>query len=186
MARAGNVWRNFADFNFLDMKKTLFIVTVSFALFTTASAQTGIEKRDGLPSSSILDFATGTTKGIILPAVENLPATPANGTFLFDRNDARIKMYQNGAWVNLSNPGSTAGLVPYSGTVDNAKQTVMGSRSTAAGGVLVLEATDKALVLPKVTNPHLTVKSPYAGMMCYDTVSKSLAVFDGTVWNYWK
>ena len=42
------------------------------------------------------------------------------------------------------------------------------------------------MVLPHVTNPHLTVKSPYPGMMCYDTVKKAVAVFDGTVWNYWK
>ena len=150
-----------------------------------SNAQTGIETKTPA-TSSVLDFATGTTKGIILPAVETLPSSPANGTFLFDKNDAKIKMYQNGAWVNLSGTGSTAGLVPYSGTVDNAKQTVMGSRTTGADGVLVLEATNKALVLPKVASPHLNVKSPYAGMMCYDTVTNSLAVFDGTLWNYWK
>ena len=34
--------------------------------------------------------------------------------------------------------------------------------------------------------PHLNVKSPYPGMMCFDTVSNTLAVFDGENWNYWK
>lgn len=62
----------------------------------------------------------------------------------------------------------------------------MGAKESAADGVLVLESTNRALVLPHVTNPHLTVKSPYPGMMCYDTVKKAVAVFDGTVWNYWK
>lgn len=161
---------------------------ISLGAFASASAQTAIGKNTA-DGSSVLDFAAGTTKGIILPAVETLPATPANGTFLFDKVAKIVKMYQNGAWVNLSGVGDIAGAVPiapYSGTVDNGKQTVIGSRSTTVDGVLVLESTDKALVLPKISNPHLNVKSPYPGMMCYDTDRKALAVFDGNVWNYWK
>lgn len=161
---------------------------ISLGAFASVGAQTAINKKTA-DSSAVLDFAAGTTKGIILPAVETLPATPANGTFLFDKVAKIVKMYQNGAWVNLSDVGDIAGTVPvapYSGTVDNGKQTVIGSRSTTADGVLVLEAADKALVLPKISNPHLNVKSPYPGMMCYDTDRKALAVFDGLVWNYWK
>ncbi|MNG09522.1 hypothetical protein D3C84_929420 [compost metagenome] len=62
----------------------------------------------------------------------------------------------------------------------------MGAKESAADGVLVLESADKALVLPKVNNPHITVKSPYTGMMCYDLNKKAVAIFDGVVWNYWK
>ena len=161
---------------------------ISLGAFASARAQTAIDKNTA-DGSSVLDFAAGTTKGIILPAVETLPATPANGTFLFDKVAKIVKMYQNGAWVNLSGVGNIAGTVPiapYSGTVDNGKQTVIGSKSTTVDGVLVLESPNKALVLPKISNPHLNVKSPYPGMMCYDTNRKALAVFDGNVWNYWK
>lgn len=133
----------------------------------------------------LLDFPSGTVKGIILPAVETLSATPANGTFLFDKNDQRVKMFANGAWVNLSEEGDSSALLPYSGT-DAGTQTVIGATSTDVDGVLVLEATDKALVLPKVASPHLNVPSPYPGMMCYDTDAKALAVFDGKAWSYWK
>lgn len=153
-----------------------------------ANAQTAIEKQTVSSNSVVLDFVSGTTKGIILPAVEILPTAPANGTFLFDAHpdEKNIKMYQNNSWVELSGVGSTTNLVGYSGTVENAKKTVIGAKESAADGVLVLEATNKALVLPKIANPHLTVKSPYPGMMCYDTSRKALAVFDGVVWNYWK
>lgn len=171
------------------MKRFLTVMTIScLGAFASANAQTAINKRTA-ENSSVLDFPVGTTKGIILPAVETLPATPANGTFLFDKVAKIVKMYQNGVWVDLSGVGDIAGpvpLAPYSGTVDNGKQTVMGARSTAVDGVLVLESPDKALVLPKISNPHLNVKSPYPGMMCYDTDRKALAVFDGKVWNYWK
>lgn len=167
------------------MKKYFILSILSFGLCFAATAQTAIEKKTA-DGSSVLDFAAGTTKGIILPAVETLPSTPANGTFLLDKTDKKIKMYQNSIWVELSGTGNITNVVPYSGTVDNGKQTVMGARSTAVDGVLVLESADKALVLPKISNPHLNVKSPYPGMMCYDTNRKALAVFDGNVWDYWK
>lgn len=170
------------------MKKYFILSILSLGLGFAANAQTAINKRTA-DGSSVLDFAAGTTKGIILPAVETLPTTPANGTFVFDKVAKIVKMYQNGVWVNLSDIGDIAGtvpLAPYSGTVDNGKQTVIGARETAVDGVLVLESPDKALTLPKISNPHLNVKSPYPGMMCYDTNRKALAVFDGKVWNYWK
>ncbi len=167
------------------MRKYIIVSIISLGLATAANAQTGIETRTTSPSA-VLQFASGTTKGIILPAVETLPTTPANGTFLFHKTDSKIKMRQNGAWVELSDTGSSANVVGYSGTVDNGKQTVIGAKSTTASGVLVLEASNKALILPKVANPHQNVQGPYPGMMCYDTTRNALAVFDGTVWNYWK
>lgn len=146
--------------------------------------QTAIEKQT-VDGDAVLDFAPGTSKGIILPAVETLPITPANGTFLFDKNDEMIKVYSNNMWTNLTDAGDGSLVLPYSGTQNN-KQTVIGSQSTAVDGVLVLESTNKALILPKIASPHLNVPGPYPGMMCYDTDAKALAVFDGSVWSYWK
>lgn len=169
------------------MKKTIMLAVVSLGLINQVNAQTGIETKT-TSTSAVLEFASGTTKGIILPAIETMPtgSSLANGTFLLDKNDSKIKMRENNTWVELSGTGNITNVVPYSGTSDNGKQTVIGARTTTANGVLVLEAANKALVLPKVANPHLNVKSPYAGMMCYDTTRKALAVFDGTFWNYWK
>lgn len=178
------------------MKKFFVLLTLAFA-GVTLNAQTAIEMRTPSSASAVLDFARGTTKGIVLPAVETMPATPANGTFLFDKTAQAIKMYQNGTWMLLSGTGDNTKVAPYSGTVDNGRQTIIGSRTTkvyngtafvdgAVDGVLVLESSNKALVLPHVSNPHLNIKSPLAGTMCYDTDRKALAVFDGKVWNYWK
>lgn len=170
------------------MKRFLILAALGLGFFTRVNAQTAIEKRTVTNASVVLDFAAGTTKGIILPAVTSLPATPANGTFLFDARPAeqKIKMFENGGWIELSASGDNTKVAPYSGTVDNNRQTVIGARTTAVSGVLVLESADKAMVLPHVASPHLNVKSPLAGTMCYDTNRKALAVFDGKVWNYWK
>jgi len=166
------------------MKISVLLPIVCCFICSSAFSQTAIEKKT-VDGDGILDFAAGTTKGIILPAVETLPATPANGTFLYDKNAQTVKVFTNGAWMNLSDEGDNTAVLPYSGAA-NGKQTVIGAKSTDVDGVLVLEATDKALILPKVASPHLNVPSPYPGMMCYDTDAKALAVYDGLVWNYWK
>jgi hypothetical protein len=62
----------------------------------------------------------------------------------------------------------------------------MGASTSSASGVLVLESTSKALVLPKVANAETGIKSPVVGTMVYDLYSKSLAIFDGAKWNFWK
>jgi hypothetical protein len=166
--------------------KYYFSILISISFLTTLNAQTAIDKLTVDGSSALLDFATGTSKGIILPAVTTLPATPANGTFLYDKNDSKVKMYENSIWVNLSTQGgNSSDILAYNGTAANTKS-IMGDQSTTADGVLVLESTNKAMILPKVALPHLNVPNPYPGMMCYDTTSKSLAVFDGTSWTYWK
>lgn len=176
------------------MKKTLIIL--SFTIIANLStAQIAIGKETVNGNSTLLDFndTTGNTKGIILPPVTNINASLTsitshnNGTFVFDQSDNKVKMYENGAWVNLSDAGSSTQISTNTSDESPGLQgAIIGGDTSLAKGVLVLESTDKAMILPQIANPHLNVKSPYPGMMCYDTVSKSLAVFDGSAWNYWK
>ncbi|WP_353117468.1 hypothetical protein [Myroides odoratus] len=64
-------------------------------------AQTVIEGKNPSTSNVVLEFPSGTTKGIVLPAVENLPLTPANGTLLYDKRQYKVRMFQNNSWVKL-------------------------------------------------------------------------------------
>lgn len=169
------------------------------------NAQVAIGKTDISGNSSLLEFAgnsgdlpanTETTnfRGIIVPAVTVSPVfatvnpatnNPQNGTFLFDRQLQMMRMYENGNWINLSEQGSSASMVPVSGTEQGAG-VIIGAATSNATGALVLESPNKALILPHIKNPHTTVKNPYQGMMCYDTFSNSVAFYDGKNWNYWK
>ena len=110
-----------------------------------------------------------------------------NGTFLFDRSDNKVKMFENNTWINLTDTGSSSSIVVNtSAESGNSQGVIIGAENSSAEGILVLESADKAMILPRIEDPHLNVKSPYPGMMCYDTKSKSLAVFNGYLWNYWK
>ena len=90
------------------MKKVYFTF-LFFAVCLTVNAQVAIGK-SSVAGSGILDFASGTTNGIILPIVETLPAASAtqNGTFLMDKNDKKLKMCENATWIDLSDEGSIA------------------------------------------------------------------------------
>ena len=167
------------------MKKINFTLLFLVVCFSS-NAQVAIGKTT-VAGSGILDFASGTTNGIILPIVETLPTASAtqNGTFLMDKNDKKIKMCENGSWIALSDEGSIANYT-FNTSAEAGDGAIIGAQTSTATGVLVLEANNKALILPHVAAPEANVKSPVAGMMVYDSTSKSVAVFDGLKWNYWK
>ncbi len=142
-------------------------------------------------TSVLLEFANTGDRGIILPAVRTLPAaTP--GTILLDATDpaqAKVMMY-NGSWVDLSSE-NTADITAFmatqpTGITEGTAKTVMGATSSSADGVLVLESTTKAMVLPHVATTD-DVINPAPGMMVYvnQPGSKKLAVFNGGSWTFW-
>lgn len=173
------------------MKKYIIIGLVLFGSYAT-KAQVAIGKENTNGNSTLLDFYDNSDnfRGIILPAVGSQPesfTSANNGTFLFDKSDKKIKVYENNTWKNLSEIGDDSNIFVNTHTESTYDQgVIIGSETSSAKGVLVLESTSKAMILPKISNPHSTVKSPYPGMICYDNVSKTLAVFDGKVWNFWK
>ena len=103
------------------------------------------------------------------------------------RQKVKVKKVASG-WKDLS--------VDATGVVDKSLQTQLTELSTAkvaigvnsatdtTPGILVLTDTDKAMILPKTT--YNTIVNPEPGMMIYDTTAKQLAVFNGSVWSFWK
>ena len=105
-------------------------------------SQVGIETTS-IHTDAILDFPTEQNKGIVLPMVEALPtgAAASNGTFLIDKTDGRVKVRQNGIWLNLT---GTSSLSSYSvnPSADTFDGVIIGATSSSASGVLVLEELD--------------------------------------------
>ncbi|KAF7276190.1 hypothetical protein GWI33_010834 [Rhynchophorus ferrugineus] len=155
-----------------------------------ANAQVAIDKLTVNGQSTLLDFNDdiNNTNVIILPIVDTVPTSLSNnnnGTFLLDASDKIVKVYEADEWKYLSDEGDTSMVVKNLSPSTN-QGVIIGEKESSADGVVVLESPNKAMILPKVFRPHENVKSPYPGSMCYDTESKSLAIFDGKVWNYWK
>ncbi|PWN63997.1 hypothetical protein [Chryseobacterium viscerum] len=163
-------------------------IAAALIAFNSVFAQIAIGKQTIDGNSTVLDFdnVAGNTKGLILPATSGLPTgTLVNGTLIFDVTDNKVKVYENDTWKSWSDAGNSSAVI-VNNSAESGKGVIMGEAVSSADGVLVLESQDKAMILPKVATPHLNVKNPYPGMICYDTTSKTLAIFDGSVWNYWK
>ena len=130
-----------------------------------------------------------------------IQGTVVDGTIILDLSDKKVKYMKKGAWSSLTGAlplkiGATtynafnaidSSLQDDKKEETNAKAAIgtNGATDTTAG-ILVLTDTNKAMVLPKVASPHLNIKNPAPGMMAYDTTTKQLAVYNGTVWSFWK
>lgn len=152
-------------------------------------------------TSVLLEFAKGQNKGIILPYVRTLPTGLAlvGGAIILDATDAtkaRVRFYNGTTWQDLS--GQDANLITPTDfmsaqpTIAAAPevataQAIIGAQSTTVDGVLVLESTTKAMVLPTVSDVN-SIPSPSPGMMVYinKSTAKRLAVFNGAKWSFWK
>lgn len=183
----------------------------SLSSFTFAQVAIGKASVSVIPTTTTInpsislefgDSVANQGKGIILPWVNSAAATSGSvtGTIIFDVFDKIIK-YKNGptTWFNLSKNETTVveGTANFNttGNVNTALQSSLqesGGAKVSIGtlssipGILVLEDTNKAMVLPKMPSPHDNIINPEPGTMAYDTTTKQLAVFNGTVWSFWK
>lgn len=177
------------------MKKT--IITALLISSSYAFSQIIIGDKNGSvndKTSVLLDFAVNQNKGIILPAIQNLPSGGglAEGTLLLNASDpttAKVQYY-NGSWQDLSS-GNEANIIDFIATqptiVAETKQgVIIGSDTSAVDGVLILESTNKAMVLPMVVNTD-DIINPAPGMMVYINKdgAKRLAFFNGSKWTFW-
>ena len=174
------------------MKNIVATLTLFFA--TAISAQVAIGKATVSSPAVSLEFYDNAdnTRGIILPWVTSTAAVTGavNGTIVYNTADRKVYVKYASGWRDLSVDTSgtvTTTLQDALSDLDTAKVLIGGDPATdTTPGILVLADTNKAMVLPKVASPHLNIVNPSPGMMVYDTTKKQLAVFNGTVWSFWK
>ena len=169
---------------------SLFLMTISYAQVIIGDALGTAPSNN--KTSVLLEFANTNNKGLILPYLRTVPASTTEGTIILDATSAstaRVK-YFNGAWVDLS--GQDANITTVlsaqpNGVAETNSKAIIGAQTSAADGVLVLESTTKAMVLPQVDDVSKIV-NPSPGMIVYinKAGAKRLAVFNGAKWSFWK
>ena len=186
--------------------KTKYFSILSVMIASLSFAQVAIGKSNISNTSVSLEFGTG-NKGIILPWATistgvSLPASGnKSGTFILDVNDKKVKLSKNdGTWFDLTVHNLEKPAIGGNIAINNALQTnaafpektdaktMIGGNPTtdSTPGILVLADTNKAMIPPLVTDPATNIKNPAPGMMVYDSAKKLLAVYNGTVWSYWR
>lgn len=168
------------------MKTVIF--SIAAILFTIIiEAQVAVGKNSVSNPSTSLEFAETENRGLVLPYIEDNSGISQDGTMIFDTTDNKVKYLKSGSWFDLS--------VDTTGNADVSIQTTKTEKTeakvsigtlTSTDGILVLEDSNKAMILPKVASPHLNIINPAAGMIVYDTTTHQLAVYNGSVWSFWK
>ncbi len=180
------------------------IIIALLVLSFNAKAQVAIGKNSITNTSVSLEFGdydNANGKGIILPWVDNQSVVTGavEGTLVFDTNDTIVKYKtDNNQWTELSKNETsvidgvstdTKGKVNFEiqkELSDHANAKVGIGQPTETPGILVLEDANKAMILPKVPEPHKNIVNPEPGTIVYDTTNHMVAVFNGTVWSFWK
>jgi len=176
------------------MNKVVSILPFFLGFFS--QAQVAIGKNTVTNPSVSLEFAQTENRGILLPYVTDNSNITVEGTVIYDTSDNKVKYFRDGRWFNLSIDDGTPDTI---GNADlslqgDEKAEYLSARSQIkspatvdeADGILVLSDSNKAMILPRVAEPHLNIINPSAGIMVYDTVNKLLAIYNGKIWNFWK
>ncbi len=180
----------------------LFVVAFSNAAFSQVIIGDAVGSVPSANKTSVLlEFANTNNKGIILPYVIQKPTAPTQGSIILDASnasDARVKFYNNNSstvdnWTDLSGQGanittvlSTQPTIAQAPELAATKSIIGANVSSVTDGVLVLESTTKAMVLPSVADVN-NIPSPSPGMIVYvnKPSAKRLAVFNGSKWSFW-
>lgn len=173
------------------------LAIIIFSVFSmTVFSQVAIGKSSVSTNSVSLEFGDQ-HRGLLLPWVDKTDDVvgAVNGTMVYTLNDKKVKVKYASGWKDLSvnTEGTTIDPVTFvdgaaiqNTTDENSTAKVSIGTPSSTPGILVLEDTDKAMILPKVADPNRNIVNPSPGMMVYDTTKKLLAVFNGSVWSYWR
>lgn len=190
MALNGNVTINkhVLIYNFFKpqiMKKYFLLVTI-IPLYFSSQVILGVGRTKLTNQSVSLEFGTE-GKGIVLPWVtsESAVLNAVPGTLIFDTADRKVKLKHLSSWQDLSVDATGAvNTTLQDSYLEKADAKVSIGQPTNTPGILVLEDTNKGMILPLVSS-YRDVKQPAAGMVVFDVNSKYLCVFNGTVWSFW-
>lgn len=162
------------------MKTIILIFALSIGI--QGKAQVAIGKSSVTNSSCLLEFGSE-ARGIRLPLVSNATAmTTSAGCLVFDTATGSFRFYNGAVWNDPKSGGTTGGAPSGSDIGDGV---IIGANTTSAtGGALILEATDKALVLPKVDDVA-RMQTPIRGLIVWDISRKQVAVYNGANWDYY-
>lgn len=178
----------------LKMKKILLLPLFIF-LINTVSAQVIFGDNVGTAAnktSVLMEFSNAGNRGIILPYVTDKTGITTPGSIILNATTptaAKVEYYNGTTWVDLSvltaNVSSFLGIQPAAKENANAKM-IIGSATSTADGILVLESATKAMVLPIVSS-YQDIVNPAPGMMALVNNGgiKTLAVYNGSQWSFW-
>lgn len=174
----------------MQAMKNNFLIIIMLLTAIGIKSQIAIGKQAVSNTSVSLEFNDAENRGMILPYIEDKSAITENGTIIYDVTDHKVKYLKDNTWFDMSVDATGAAniAIQQTKTENAAAKAAIGTNGATdtTPGVLVLSDSNKAMVLPRVASPHLNIINPAPGMIVYDLTKKQIAVYNGTVWSFWK
>lgn len=174
--------------------KKIFTIILGVIICNNGFSQVAIGKDEASSAAVSLEFGDGNL-GLGLPMVSSSDDVEGlyGGTMIYDLNDNTVKVYigadGNGNWVDLTNSGDLQGTATdtsiLTGRTENPEAKVSIGTVSNKKAILILEETDKAMILPKAVKPYQTIEDPVAGLVVYDPSEELLYFFNGEEWSCW-
>lgn len=175
--------------------KKLLLSTISIFFVNTISAQVIFGDNVGTATnktSVLMEFSNAGNRGLILPYITDKTGLNTPGSIILNATTptaAKVEYYNGTSWVDLSvQTSNVSSYLPAQPLAkENARaKVVIGSNTSAADGILVLESASKAMVLPIVSS-YQNIVNPAPGMMVLlnNGGIKILAVYNGSQWSFW-
>ncbi|WP_312306328.1 hypothetical protein [Chryseobacterium sp.] len=176
--------------------KYIYIAILLFSVFAQSFAQVVIGDNAGstLPNEKALLSFTSENMGIVLPILSTAALESSvgsqDGSLYVSRANKTVKFYTEPNENNTTGLVALTSVAPSAYTMPTLNNTteitttgvIIGANTTAVQGVLVLEDSEKTLVLPKLGDvanpPHLSVTNPYIGTIGFSEIEN--VVFPAT------
>jgi hypothetical protein len=98
---------------------------------------------------------------------------------IFDDVAGSLRFFNGSAWSPSTTGGTTNTVADYSTA---GQIVIIDAPISDATGILVIENSSKAVVLPTLNYGLFGFKNPVAGLLYYDSTLKSLMVYNGNSW----
>jgi len=139
------------------------------------------------PDNSAILHVNANNKGVLIPrlTVAQITAIGAGasetGMIAFNTDGTRFSYYDGTSWILLSDVPQTVGATG-AGVADGV---VIGNTTIDASAKLDIVATDKGLLIPRMTDANRdAIPSPAEGLLIYNTTTNTLQYFVDNAW--WK
>jgi len=153
----------------------------------TGSLQAGggtliLTSGSGIPKSSAILDIDDSSRGILIPrTTPGLISSPAEGLMIYNSSTNLLDYYNGTEWISLC--GISSGIAGATGT-----QTVSGVAINTSNmpphhsAVLDVEATDKGILIPRLTKAQRETILPDPGLIVYNTQTDLFEYYTGTEW----
>ena len=165
-------------------KMKILLLSLSLALFTLNVNAQDLKLAIGkttVDGDALIDF-NDVVGGMVIAPIEDVTTSPSSaGTIAFDGNTGSFRFFDGTSWSAVVPGGATGGVASGTDTYKN----IIGAITSSTTGVVIMGedvGETQALVLPKHDNGNLKFNNPVPGLMYYDTVLKSVMVYNGVSW----